>query len=146
MIIHFSQSAITSETKARTTSTICVLSLAIGVAILVSNSPLSSNPLSIVLPTSMIFIAVYYLRLVYLKRKHGACIRVRNNNLELPTLTNPKVNKIVPLEHIFSKKVVNFARHTLLRIDYIGGTFILKEKDLSKPEQLRKLYNLLETN
>ena len=146
MIIHFSQSAITSETKARTTSTICVLSLAIGVAILVSNSPLSSNPLSIVLPTSMIFIAVYYLRLVYLKRKHGACIRVRNNNLELPTLTNPKVNKIVPLEHIFSKKVVNFARHTLLRIDYIGGTFILKEKDLSKPEQLRELYNLLETN
>ncbi|MDC1478355.1 rhomboid family intramembrane serine protease [Pseudomonadales bacterium] len=146
MIIHFSQSAITSETKARTTSTICVLSLAIGVAILVSNSPLSSNPLSIVLPTSMIFIASYYLRLVYLKRKHGACIRVRNNNLELPTLTNPKVNKIVPLEHIFSKKVVNFARHTLLRIDYIGGTFILKEKDLSKPEQLRELYNLLETN
>ena len=146
MIIHFSQSAISSETKARAISTICVLCLTLGVAILVSNSPWNSNPLSIVLPASTILIAVYYLRLVYLKRKHGAYIRVRDNHLELPTLANPKVNKIVPLEHIFSKKIVNFARHTLLRIDYIGGTFICKEEDLTRPEQLLELHNLLKTN
>ena len=130
--------------RAKTASAVVALTL----AILTLTSVYAHVPLKfkVAIPFTLFAVLIPYIYALRSRSRAGVLLQLTEEGISLPRFLFSHLRKIVPYTAIYSKKETQFFKHELLRLDFVGGTYIFSSQQFEKKEDFEHLCRNIHEN
>jgi len=130
--------------RAKTASAVVALTL----AILTLTSVYAHVPLKfkVAIPFTLFAVLIPYIYALRSRSRAGVLLQLTKEGISLPGFLFSHLRKIVPYEAIYSKKKVQFLKQELLRLDFVGGTYVFSSQQFERKEDFEHLCQNIHEN
>lgn len=130
--------------RAKTASAVVALTL----AILTLTSVYAHVPLKfkVAIPFTLFAVLIPYIYALRSRSRAGVLLQLTEEGISLPGFLFSHRRKIVPYEAIYSKREVQFLKQEMLRLDFVGGTYVFSSQQFEIKKDFEHLCQNIHEN
>ena len=130
--------------RAKTASAVVALTL----AILTLTSVYAHVPLKfkVAIPFTLFAVLIPYIYALRSRSRAGVLLQLTEEGISLPRFLFSHLRKTVPYEAIYSRREVQFLKQEMLRLDFVGGTYVFSSQQFERKKDFEHLCQNIHEN
>ena len=146
MDLPFSKAFLRKDYLSRTKTASAVVALTL--AILTLTSVYAPIPLKfkVAIPFTLFAVLIPYIYALRSRSRAGVLLQLTEEGISLPRFLFSHLRKTVPYEAIYSRREVQFLKQEMLRLDFVGGTYVFSSQQFERKKDFEHLCQNIHEN